>query len=671
MTTTAPSALRDLLLDPDAVVLFDGAMGTMLHAHGIPLNLCYDELNVRSPELVLGVHRDYVAAGADVIETNTYGANRHKLGTFGLESRVGELNAAAAVLARRAADEVADRRPVWVAGTVGPLGLRIEPYGPTARGEARAMFEEQLAGLVEGGCDVVLLETFGDLHEIEQAVLAARAVAPHLPVIAQMTVGDDLRAAYGAQPEDIARALAQMGADVVGLNCSVGPQRMLEAVERMVGHSGSAAISAMPNAGLPHEVVGLRAYVANPEYLATFARHLVHAGARIVGGCCGTTPAHTRAMAQALRAERAMSRSAARAGSEGADAGAIGVDGEIVIGASTGTRAAGVATIRVDEPSRDVAAGPAGVEAVALGDRSRLGSKLASGEFVATVELVPPRGVDVGELVRDAVLLRTAGVDAINVPDGPRAQSRMGAIATSLVVLQQAGIEAVTHYCCRDRNLLGMLSDLLGASALGLHNLLVITGDPPKMGPYPDATAVFDVDSIGLVNMVAALNRGLDPGGNELGGTPTQFTIGVGVNPGAVDVDEERRRYAWKLDAGADYAISQPVFDVAQLEAWLTATETETVPLVAGLWPLVSARNAEFLANEVPGVTVPDAVLKRMRAASERSREHAVEEGLAIAREMYAVVRPMVQGVQVSAPFGRVALAMDVFAPGDLVASPG
>jgi homocysteine S-methyltransferase len=404
---------------------------------------------------------------------------------------------------------------------------------------------------------------------------------------------------------------------VVGLNCSVGPQTILEGIERMAGATRKK-LSAMPNAGMPRDVGGRRIYMASAEYLATYARHLVQAGAKVVGGCCGTTPDHVRSMSASLRVERAMSEQERRA----SPAVTVGNEG--------------------DAPAR-----PAGREPVPLAERSRLAGKLARGEFVTSVEIVPPRGVDTAKLLRDAATLHAAGVDAINVPDGPRAQSRMGAIATSLLIEQKVGIESVTHYACRDRNLLGMLSDLLGAAALGLRNLLLITGDPPKMGPYPDATAVFDIDAIGLTNLVSNLNRGLDPGANEIG-TPTRFSIGVGVNPAAIDPAHERQRFAWKVEAGAEYAITQPVF--------------VRIPVVAGIWPLVSARNAEFLANEVPGVTVPDAVLRRMRAANEKSREHAQAEGIAIAREMLELVRPEVQGAQVSAPFGRAELALDVLA---------
>ncbi len=517
-----------------------------------------------------------------------------------------------------------------VAGAVGPLGVRLEPYGSTGRDEAREIFAEQMAGLKAGGADLFILETFADLDEIAQAILAARDVDPNMPVVAQVTINVDGVTPYGATPQDIARTLDAYGADVIGLNCSVGPQIILEAIEKMTPMT-ARKLSAQPNAGMPRDVSGRTMYMASPEYMATYARHLVQAGAKIIGGCCGTTPEHIREMVDGVRP----------------------LAPRIAMSSQTDVAAHG----RTYAPELDSAPG---IEPVPFAERSRFAAKLARGAFVTSVEIVPPRGVDASKMLRDAVALREAGVDAINVPDGPRAQSRMGAVMTSLLIEQHAGIETVTHYCCRDRNLLGMLSDLLGASAVGLRNFLLITGDPPKMGPYPNATAVFDIDSIGLTNLVHNLNRGLDPGGHPIG-TPTRFAIGVGVNPAALDPAQELRRFEWKVEAGAEYAITQPVFDVAQLERFLETIEHTRIPIIAGIWPLVSVRNAEFLANEVPGVTVPAAIIERMRKANERSKEHAVQEGIAIAREMLEQVRPSVQGVQVSAPFGKVELALDVF----------
>ena len=604
------------LLEDSRPHVFDGAMGTMLYQKGVFINRCYDELNLKEPELVREIHRAYVAAGADLIETNSFGANRVKLSRHGLEDRVAELNERAARLAREAAGERA-----LVGGAIGPLGIRIEPFGPTSVDEARAMFREQAEALLEGGVDFFVLETFSDLEEIHQAMLAVRELGD-VPIVAQMTVQEQGDTTYGTAPETCVARLEEWGADVVGFNCSVGPHGILEAIER-IGTRARTRLSAQPNAGLPRDVDGRKIYMASPEYMAKYAQRLIRAGAKFVGGCCGTTPEHIKRSADAAHA-----------------------------------LAPGRARVRVAVPEAPAQA----AEPVPLAERSAMGRKLAAGELVTTVEIVPPRGVDASKMLDGVRLLKKAGVDAVNVPDGPRAQMRMGALATALLIEQQVGIEAVVHYCCRDRNLLGMLSDLLGAHALGLRNLLIITGDPPKMGPYPEATAVFDIDSIGLVNLVGRLNRGLDPGGNPIG-EATGFVMGVGVNPGAVDLEHELRRFYWKVEAGAEYAITQPIFDPDQLLSFLEELDRRSIriPIVAGIWPLVSARNAEFLANEVPGVQVPATVVERMRRASEKGKEHALEEGVSIAREMFARVRPYVQGIQVSAPFGRVPFALQVF----------
>jgi len=621
------NAKLERLLDPHAIVMFDGAMGTMLYNKGVFINQCYDELALRQPDLVREIHAQYVKAGADVIETNSFGANRLKLTQYGLQDQTRELNRAAAAVAREAAGDRA-----LVAGAVGPLGVRLEPYGPTSKDEACAIFREQMEGLVDGGIDVFILETFADLEEIEQAIRAARSVAPDKPIIAQMTIGADCRTPYGAAPEDVVRNLDNWGADVIGLNCSVGPQTILDCIEKMTPLT-RRKLSAQPNAGMPRDVGGRSMYMASPEYMATYARHLVQAGAKIVGGCCGTTPDHIHAMVEGIRplAPRFENLGHDYSGPE--------------------RRHTTTSDVTVKE----------GVEPVPFAERSRWAAKLARQEFATSVEIVPPRGVDATRMLSDVARLKTAGVDAVNVPDGPRAQSRMGALLTSVLIEQQVGIETVTHYACRDRNLLGMLSDLLGASAVGLRNLLIITGDPPKMGPYPDATAVFDVDSIGLTNLVNSLNHGLDPGGNPIG-HPTRFAIGVGVNPVAIDLEQEIRRFEWKVDAGAEFAITQPVFDPVQLERFFDRIGGKHIPIIAGIWPLVSVRNAEFLANEVPGVSVPDAIIARMRRANDKSKDHAVAEGIAVAREMLDRIKPLVQGVQVSAPFGKVELALQVFA---------
>jgi len=608
-----PPTLRSFL-DDSHVHLFDGAMGTMLYGKGIFLNVCYDELNLRQPALVREVHEQYVRAGAEILETNTFGANPAKLSGYGLADDTERINEAAAHLAREAAGGRAS-----VVGAIGPLGLRIEPFGPTAREEAQALFTRQVRGLLAGGVDGFVLETFSDLDEIHEAILAIRSQSG-LPIVAQMTIGTDGLTAYGTAPEAFAPQLASWGADVVGVNCSVGPAGVLEAVERMVKVT-DRPISALPNAGLPRDVGDRKIYLASPEYMANFARRMVEAGARFVGGCCGTTPEHIKKIRDYL--------------------------------ASVSPRQHAAVV------SRQAVQAPAGVTPAPLAQRSRWGEKLAAGKFVTSVEIVPPKGVDPAPMLAQCRALKAGGVDAVNVPDGPRAQSRMGVLPSAILIEREVGLETVIHYCCRDRNLLGMLSDILGAAAAGLRNILIITGDPPKMGPYPDSTAVFDIDSIGLTNLVYRLNHGLDPGNNPIG-APTRWVIGVGVNPAAVDLDRELSRFHWKVDAGAEFAVTQPVFDPKQLEAFLRRVESYRIPVVAGIWPLVSLRNAEFLANEVPGVSVPPEVLERMGRAQEKGKDAALAEGVAIAREMLARVRGAVQGVQVSAPFGKVEVALDV-----------
>lgn len=603
----------------DRVRVFDGAMGTMLYSKGIYINRSYDELNLSSPDLVADVHREYLKAGAEIIETNTFGASRLKLTGQSLDDKLAAINVAAVKLARRAIETA--KHDAFVAGAIAPLGVRIEPYGPTSVEEARLMFREQAQALLEGGVDCFVLETFQDLAEIHQAIEAVRSLCD-LPIFAQMTINSNYETAYGTSTEVFTQKLDAWldadGCDVIGLNCSLGPQGILEAIEKMRPLT-NRRLSAQPNAGLPRDVHGRKIYLASPEYMATYARRLITAGVKFIGGCCGTTPEHIKLIVDGVRA------------------------------LSPGRRT--VSAITVEEQK-------AKVDPVPLAERSRLAGKVARGEFVTSVEIVPPKGCDPSKMVESVRSLKEAGVDAVNVPDGPRAQTRMGALAVSLLIEQQVGMEAVVHYCCRDRNLLGMQSDLLGAAALGLRNFLLITGDPPKMGPYPDATAVFDIDSIGLTNMVNRLNHGLDPGGNPIG-QPTAFFIGVGVNPGAPDLDYEIRRFEWKVEAGAEYAITQPVFDVAQLKHFLKRIEHCRIPIVPGIWPLTSFRNAEFLNNEVPGVSVPDAILERMRKAPDGAA--ALKEGVKIAQEMLAEIRPYVQGVQVSAPFGKIPHALEVF----------
>ena len=595
-----------------APVLCDGATGTLLYAKGIFINRCYDELNVSQPDLIRGLHHEYLQSGAEVIETNTFGANSFRLERHGLADKVKDINVAGARLAKEAAKSF----DAWVAGSVGPLGIRIEPLGKTSFQEARDAFRQQIAALIEGGVDVLILETFGYLEELHQAYQAARELDPSIPVIAQVTVDEDATCLDGSTPEVFGPRIQEWGADVVGCNCSVGPVAMLEAMERLRAAT-TAPISAQPNAGIPRSVEGRNIYLCSPEYMASYARKFVTAGVKLVGGCCGTTPDHIREMKSALRVGQARAK-------------------------ATGSQ------VKAELPHA--------VATMPLGERSKLGAKMAHREFVTMVEIVPPKGTNIEKELEGAKFLKSVGVDGINIPDSPRASARMSNQALSVLLQQQAGVEAILHYTCRDRNVLCIQSDLLGAAAVGIRNLICITGDPPKMGGYPDATAVFDVDAIGLVNIVHNLNRGLDIGGNPIG-AGTSFVIGVGANPGVPNLDEEIRRFEYKVEAGAEYAVTQPVFDLSLLENFIRRIEHFKIPVIAGIWPLVSARNAEFMKNELR-VSVPDSILERMSRAP--NPEAARHEGVAIAREMLIAVREMVQGAQISAPQGRYSSAVDV-----------
>jgi methionine synthase I (cobalamin-dependent)/5,10-methylenetetrahydrofolate reductase len=595
-------------------VLFDGAMGTLLYSKGIFINRCYDELNLSQPDLIRGIHHEYLQAGAEIIETNTFGANSFRLARHSLADKVLDINRAGVRLAREAAKSF----DVWVAGSVGPIGTRIEPLGKTSFQEARDAFRAQVQALVEAGADLIILETFGYLEEIHQAMLAIKDVGASLPIIAQMTIDEDGNALDGSTPEIFVPRLEEWGADVIGCNCSVGPVAMLDAMERVCAAT-SLPISAQPNAGIPRSVEGRNIYLCSPEYMASYARKFVAAGVRVVGGCCGTTPEHIRTMKSALRVGEARAKAAAA------------------------------------QPAASAHA-PKAIPAVPIERRSLIGSKLARSEFITMVEIVPPKGTDIQKEVEGARFLKSVGVDAVNIPDSPRASARMSNQALSLLIQRDVGIEAILHYTCRDRNVLGIQSDLLGAAAVGIKNLICITGDPPKMGNYPDATAVFDVDAIGLVNIVHNLNRGLDIGGNPIG-AGTGFVIGVGANPGLTDLDEEVRRFEYKVQAGAEYAVTQPVFDLSLLENFIRRIEHCRIPVIAGIWPLVSARNAEFMKNELR-VSVPDSILERMTRA--QTPELARAEGVAIAREMLIAARQMCQGAQISAPNSRYNLAVDV-----------
>ena len=629
------SSETDVLFS-EKTVLCDGAMGTMLYGCGVFINRSYDELNLAQPDTVRSVHEQYLQAGAQVIETNTFGANALRLEHYGLREGVRALNLAGATLARKAVDAHREKHgeQAFVAGAVGSLGMAIgEGDGELAPGRAQAVFAEQIAALAEGGVHLLIAETMMSLPEAEAALAAARAAAPQLPMVVLVKVDDEGNCLDGTTAEEFARRMAEGGARATGCNCSSGPHAVLRAIERMRAVTDLPLV-AMPNVGLPRDIEGREIYLGSPEYIGSFAARFVAAGARWVGGCCGTTPSHIRAMRGRLRA----------------------------VGAQTVGEAAMAEVPAATGPGAAQALGQTAVEPPPLGERSRVGGRIARGEFVRLVEIVPPRGFDAARELAGAALLARRGVDAINVPDSPRATARMSAMALCTLIQREIGIETVLHYTCRDRNLLGIQGDLLGAAALGLKNILCLTGDPPKMGNYPDATAVFDVDAIGLTRVTRALNHGLDIGGNPLGGAKEAsgspgFTISVAANPGVPDLDHEVRRFAFKVEAGAEFAITQPVFDMRLLEQFLKRVEAFRIPIIAGIWPLTSLRNAEFMRNELK-VSMPAEIMARMGAYTEKAA--ALAEGLKIAQEMLAGVRGAVQGVQVSAPFGKYAAAAKV-----------
>jgi methionine synthase I (cobalamin-dependent)/5,10-methylenetetrahydrofolate reductase len=604
----------------ERVLVCDGAMGTRLYAKGVFINRSFDALNISQPDLVAEVHQEYVRAGADVIETNTFGANRIRLGSFGLADRLSEINAQGAKIARHAARDLA-----YVAGAIGPLGVRIEPWGKTGVDEAREYFREQAQALADGGVDLFILETFRDLNEIGAAIDAVRSVSD-LPIVAQMTTEEDGNTLDGTPPERFAPDLEQRGATIIGLNCAVGPAPMLDTIERMAAVT-TRRLSAQPNAGQPRDVEGRNIYLCSPEYMASYARRFVLHNVRLVGGCCGTTPEHIQQMKAAVRATLAPG--------------------------SAGDVARRPESVSV-RPAK--AGAPAERPPIARATKSRLANALARGTFVTAVELLPPRGHQTEQAVERARRLRIAGVDLVCISEGHRAGARLSALSLAVLIEQQAGIETLLQYACRDRNLPGIQSDLLGAHAMGLRNLLLVTGDPGRVGEYPDATAVFDVDSIGLTNVVARLNHGLDVGGQPIG-APTGFHLGVSVNPSAANLDEELRRFEFKVEAGAEFVVTRPIFDVPGFERFLERIEPAGLPIVASILPFESARNAEFLANEVPGTFVPEPLLERMRQAEPAA---AAAEGIAIARAIATQLRGAVQGFQVATQSGDIEAALAV-----------
>jgi methionine synthase I (cobalamin-dependent)/5,10-methylenetetrahydrofolate reductase len=597
------------------VVFGDGAMGTELYRRGIFLNACFDELNLTHPKMVQQIHEDYIQAGSDFIETNTYGANTFKLSKYGLADKVGQINEAGVSIAKQVAGD-----NIRVAGSIGPTGISRVGLDHELDEPVRSGFAEQASALKDGGVDFLILETFGNTAEILLAIKAAAAICD-LPLVTQVVMDVHSETVFGTPLEaSIQKIAAEPFVDVVGLNCSIGPSDMLDALKR-IREITDKPISVQPNAGLPREVEGRLMYMSTPEYMAEYAKRFFENGAAIIGGCCGTTPEHIR---QIVKAVRAMDKAAGQKPHR--------------------------PTIRVSMPEK-----PGKTLPMPFEKRSKIAHKLTKGETVTSIELLPPRGLNLLDLQEKVRICADYGIDAVNIPDGPRASSRLSPMATAVKVQQAAGIEAILHVCCRDKNIIGMQSDILGAEVMGVKNLLLITGDPPKLGEYPDATAVFDLDSIALARVVHNLNQGLDIAGNELG-DKTSFTIAIGANPVASDLEREIKRFCQKVEAGAEYAVTQPVFDAKMLFSFIDEVADFKIPIVAGIWPFTSFKNAEFMANEVPGVVVPKVLLDRMSKA--KTRQEGKKIGVQIARDMIEQIADHVAGFAVSAPFGNVNVAL-------------
>ena len=598
-------------------LLCDGAMGTLLYSRGVAVDACFDVLNLNNPSLVQSVHADYIAAGADAIETNTFGANRFLLGAYSLEHQVREINRRAARLARDVRESMG--KDVLVFGAIGPLGKYLAPLGTLTHKEARDAFHEQAEALLEGGVDAFMLETFPGLTELRLAIEVVRALTD-LPIVAQMAFTDEGLTYTGRPPTEVATVLAELPVQAIGANCSVGSSVLYEVLEQMLPASKSLALSMQPNAGLPTRVGERLIYLSSPAYMADWAARMVGAGARIVGGCCGTTPQHIAAMREALDRQAPVERRQPRPG----------------------------VTVRVREtleaPAREVAP-PATV----------LERKLGAREFVVTVELDPPRGHTVEKLVQGATLLRERGVEIVDINDGSLGRVRMAVLPTALLVREATGLDVNMHFTCRDRNLMGIQAELLAAHALGIRNILAMTGDPPRAGDYANATPVFDVDGIGMIEIIRRMNEGADATGNSIGG-PTHFHVGAALNPAAEDMDREIERLHRKVSAGARWAQTQPVYDLDLLDRFLTRAGGAPVPIVVGVLPLHSSRHAEFLHNEVPGITIPDGVRARLRDAG----DGALRVGIEMAQELVREIRPRYAGCYLMPSFGRFEVVAEV-----------
>lgn len=599
-------------------ILADGAMGTLLFERGIPYERSFDELNLTQPTLIEAIHREYLLAGAELIETNTFGSNAFRLGAHGLAEKARTIARQGVKVARNAREIVGTT--AFVAGSMGPLGRPLEPFGHISVADAEKGFRAQAEGLLEGGLDVFVLETFQDLNEILAALRAVRSVTSEVPIVAQMTFGLDGKTRYGHSPALVVKALKQAGADVVGVNCGVGPQPLLEVIEEVLAVADGTPVSAMPNAGLPQFVEGRYVYLASPAYFAEFAARAVELGVKLVGGCCGTTPAHVRAMR-----ERLASHLPAEKLPPGADVHVI-------------ERAPIEA-----EPTRGE------------GEPSLL--RRMKSKFTVSVEIDPPRGINVQKVMAGARLMAERGVDCINIADSPMARIRMSAMSLAFQIHREMpAMELILHYTTRDRNLMALQSELLGAHALGLHNILCLTGDPPSLGDYPNMTAVYDTDSMGLIRIVRQLNEGTDQAGSSIGGQ-TNFAVGCGVNPTAENLDVELERFQRKLDAGAQFVMTQPVYELQCWEQFLEKLGgMPKIPLLIGILPLQSFRHAEFLHNEVPGITVPDWIRARMHDAGNEGQKVGVE----LAQDLLAQCRAMANGVYLMPSFGRYENCLEV-----------
>lgn len=595
-------------------LVFDGAMGTVMYEKGVFINACFDELNLTRPDFIKSIHKEYVESGCDVILTNTFGASKFKLEKYGLSDKVYDINYAGAKLA----SEVAGQN-IYVLGSVGPcLGkgasLTVENVDLL-----KENYELQIKGLYDGGVDGIILET---QHNLEEVDLASKIIKKYdLPLIVSLACRKEKETLSGLNIKEAIKILDKNdNIDAVGLNCIIGPHAMLSVLEDVINLTSKPFV-AEPNAGHPQNVDGRMIYMSTPEYFTTYAQNYIRLGVRGIGGCCGTTPKHISEMAKTVKA-------------------LTGVKKHVHIDKKQDSE---ICDIKVTPKE----------------EKSAFAKKMFSGEKVITMEITPPRSVLLNSLLDKVKESKNAGIDAINIPDGPRASSRISSLVTAIMIEKEVGIETILHYCCRDRNLIGMQSDLLGGFAAGLKNYLIITGDPPKLGDYPGATAVFDIDAVGLTKVVHNLNRGVDIAGNIIN-PPTSILIGVGANPCAVDIDKELEHFYNKFNAGAEYAITQPVFEPSALLSFMEKAQKRGIalPIVAGIWPLVSLKNALFLKNEVPGVVVPDSIIEKMEKA--KTKEDGIKYGVEISHDIKEKISSYVNGYQISAPFGKVEIALEV-----------